>query len=233
MLTQSQKKLYFVIISSVLLFVMPIVCISLYFINNRAAVIPKTINSNFALSKNDLSYNQELINGTYPITFIKPGAGWNYRVLRDNADFGKINTLVFEIFKDDVVMRVNIVEENITELRQLERNGDQKIKVLDSVLEYKESDINKATKVNNSQLIRVNNSINDKTQIILSTTKQTEKANKISYLQSLDLFPEFTVKYRNSRLRTKISYLPSTEENYNILDKIIPSLKLVDKNINP
>jgi hypothetical protein len=212
---------------------MPLVCISAYFINNRKSVVAKSTDSSSNLPKINPIFNQELINGTYPITFIKPGAGWNYRVLSDKSDFGKIKTMVFEIFKDDVVMRVNVVEENLAELRELERNGDQKIKVLDSVLEYKETDITKGTKIMNSPFFRVNNSPNDKNQIILSTTKQTEKDNKTSYLQSLDLFPEFTVKYRNSRLRTKISYLPTTVENYELLDKIIPTLKLVEKNINP
>ncbi len=231
MLTKSQQKIYFVIISSILLFIIPIVVNVSYLINNRQKVITKTEITSKPYS--NVINNQGIINGTYPITFIKPSSDWNYRTLSDNTDFGKIKTMVFEIFKNDIIMKVIVVEEDLTELRRLEREGDQNLNVLDSVLEYKEVDMTKAIKINNSEYFRIPNGPNDNSQTVLNMSKKIIKDSKTSYLQSLDLFPEYTLKYRNSRLRTKINYLTNSEENHRVLDSIVPTIKLLVQNLNP
>jgi hypothetical protein len=227
MLTNSQKKLYFIITSSLLLFVLPIFALSFYFISNR----DKSVNGIITNTKAYVAVNsptEDIINGTYKILFTKPDSEFKSRILSDSADFGKIKTLVFEIYKADIVMHVSVVEEDIAELRNLERNSDQKINVLDSVLEYQLID-SKITKLDSNNLIRADKSKQDQTQVILSNSKTTKKEEGISYLKTLDLFPEYTLKYRNSRLRTTITYYVNTERNYKILDTIVPSFKLIEK----
>jgi hypothetical protein len=227
MLTNSQKKLYFIIISSLLLFVFPLISLSFYFISNRDKSVNGIVKSTKSYVTNN-SPTEDIINGTYKISYTKPDSEFKSRILSDSADFGKIKTLVFEIYKGDIVMHVSVVEEDIAELRNLERNSDQKINVLDSVLEYHLID-SKITKLDSNNLVRTNISKQDRSQVILSNSKTIKKEEGISYLKSLDLFPEYTLKYRNSRLRTTITYLNNTENNYKILDTIVPSIKLIEK----
>jgi hypothetical protein len=228
MLTQSQKKLYLVILSTLLLFVFPIIAITTYFVANREKVIGPTI-STYKINTNLNTTTQDVINGTYKILYTKPDSEFKSRILSDNSEFGKIKTLVFEIYKGDIIMHVSIVEEDISELRNLERTSDPKLNVLNAVLEYQKVDPNNVKKLESYNLIRSNISDKDQSQVILDNSITIKKDEGVSYLQSLDLFPEYTIKYRNSRLRTKINYLQSSEENYKILDSIIPTLKLIEK----
>jgi hypothetical protein len=228
MLTQSQKKLYLVILSTLLLFVFPIIAITTYFVANREKVIGPTI-STYKINTNLNTTTQDVINGTYKILYTKPDSEFKSRILSDNSEFGKIKTLVFEIYKGDIIMHVSIVEEDISELRNLERTSDPKLNVLNAVLEYQKVDPNNVKKLESNNLIRSNISDKDQSQVILDNSITIKKDEGESYLQSLDLFPEYTIKYRNSRLRTKINYLQSSEENYKILDSIIPTLKLIEK----
>ena len=233
MLTKNQKKSIFSFLSIIFLFILPILFISIYLFNNRSKVVSITppITKEIPLTATDTSLG--IVSGTYPITYLKPEPGWNHRVLSDKSDFGKIKTEIFEIFKGDIVMRVNIVEEDITALRTLERVGDQKLSPLDNVLEYKEANYNTTSNIDKTSLFRVPNSDKDNSQTVLSNSKFKAINGNTNYLLSLDLFPEYTAYNKNSRIRTKINYLPNEENNYKILDSIIPTLKLENKILNP
>jgi hypothetical protein len=239
MTLNSKSKLIITFITAItLLFVLPISIFLVYFIKSRESALGN-INSPMITTKQSQVVNSDpmadRVDGSYPVTFMKPNSEWKSRIISDAKDWNKFNTMVFEIYKGNVSMQVNIILEDISELREFARNGDQKLKPLESSLEYKKILLSTAKSIDKTDLSRVSKSEFDNSQIIVNTNKKYDiLKNKVNeereegYLHSVDLFPDYTKKYRNARMRTKITYSISTEENYLILDSIIPSIKLVE-----
>jgi hypothetical protein len=221
-----------------LLFVLPVSIFLVYFIKSREQALgninkPVMVTKQLQLVNGDSTVDR--VDGSYPVTFMKPSSEWKSRIISDDKSWNKFNTMVFEIYKGNVSMQVNIILEDIAELRGFARYGDQKLNPLESSLEYKSILLSSAKSIDKTDLSRVSKSEFDNSQIIVNTNKKFDilknKVNEereVGYLHSVDLFPDYTKKYRNARIRTKITYSISTEENYLILDSIIPSIKLVE-----